>query len=308
MEVVYGHTDSIFVKMPVSVDGNSVEKAKEVCETINSEVQKKFPNLLELPSHPVQLEFEKFYKTLFVGTTKNRNAGLISWKDGETLDEPQFMMTGFSAKRVSATQLEKETQLEILKKCVSQDSYEDIVEMASNVHSQVVSKEYPFKKLTKRTRFRDERFTLCCSNCTRKNTMFELSKKVCCNKPTLTTLEGKNPSIKEGVEGVLFYNSMQHLGWPKIEDSYVFVRVKTNLVYIHPVNQKGVSPKYIAAPTVAVLQEFIEACDSMATTQIDYAFYGESVRKKADPIFNAMGWDVSPITKDKRQRTLEEWF
>ena len=35
-----------------------------------------------LDNHPVVLEFEKYYSALGVGTTKNRNAGLVSWEDG----------------------------------------------------------------------------------------------------------------------------------------------------------------------------------------------------------------------------------
>ena len=79
MDVVYGHTDSIYVKI------DSVEQAQEVVEEINEHVKTKFPNVLGLEEHPVSLEFEKYYQTLGVGTTKNRNAGLISWKDGNWL-------------------------------------------------------------------------------------------------------------------------------------------------------------------------------------------------------------------------------
>mgnify|MGYP002624784919 CR=1 FL=1 len=72
MKVVYGHTDSIYVQI------DSVEKAQEAIEHINKEVRKKFPNVLGLEEHPVVLEFEKFYSSLGVGNTKNRNAGLVS--------------------------------------------------------------------------------------------------------------------------------------------------------------------------------------------------------------------------------------
>ena len=63
MDVVYGHTDSIYVKI------DSVEQAQEVVEEINEHVKTKFPNVLGLEEHPVSLEFEKYYQTLGVGTT-----------------------------------------------------------------------------------------------------------------------------------------------------------------------------------------------------------------------------------------------
>ena len=109
MKEVYGHTDSIYVQV------ESVDKAKEISMIINDQVRTKFPNLMALEEHPINLEFEKYFESLGVGATKNRNAGLINWKDGEFLDEPEFVMTGFTAKRISQTNLAKEIQLTILK-------------------------------------------------------------------------------------------------------------------------------------------------------------------------------------------------
>ena len=75
-----------------------------------------------LEEHPVTLEFEKYYESLGVGITKNRNAGLIYWKDGIYLDEPEFVMRGFAAKRVAITHLAKSIQLEVLNRWVKQES------------------------------------------------------------------------------------------------------------------------------------------------------------------------------------------
>ena len=61
MEVVYGHTDSIYVKV------SSIEVATNALSHINTEVRKSFPNLLGLDEHPVVLEFEKYYTSLGVG-------------------------------------------------------------------------------------------------------------------------------------------------------------------------------------------------------------------------------------------------
>ena len=80
-----------------------------------------------LEEHPVTLEFEKYFRTLGLGATKNRNAGLITWKDGDFLDEEEFTMTGFTAKRVSLTKLAKEVQLAVLNMWVEGKSEEDLV-------------------------------------------------------------------------------------------------------------------------------------------------------------------------------------
>ena len=91
MKVVYGHTDSIYVQI------DSVEIAETAIKEIEASVREHFPNVMGLDNHPVVLEFEKYYSALGVGTTKNRNAGLVSWEDGEWLNEPKFSMTGFTA-------------------------------------------------------------------------------------------------------------------------------------------------------------------------------------------------------------------
>ena len=50
MKVVYGHTDSIYVKC------DSVELATEALVEINAHVRESFPNALGLQEHPVVLE------------------------------------------------------------------------------------------------------------------------------------------------------------------------------------------------------------------------------------------------------------
>ena len=120
MKVVYGHTDSIYVQI------DSVETAQAAIKEIESSVREHFPNVMGLEQHPVVLEFEKYYSALGVGTTKNRNAGMITWDDGEWLDKPKFTMTGFTAKRVSETPFAKEIQTGVLKKWVNQEPLEKI--------------------------------------------------------------------------------------------------------------------------------------------------------------------------------------
>ena len=69
MEVVYGHTDSIYVQI------DSVEQAQESIKVIEAHVREAFPNVMGLDEHPVSLEFEKYFSSLGVGITANRNAG-----------------------------------------------------------------------------------------------------------------------------------------------------------------------------------------------------------------------------------------
>ena len=214
MKVVYGHTDSIYVKM----EDDSIEKAQLVLDELNNHVRTIFPNVLGLDEHPVTLEFEKFFHTLGVGCKKNRNAGLISWKDGSALDEYEFSMTGFTAKRVAITPLAKRIQLDVLDRWVKEETEEQITEYLHKEYFGVLNGDIDISMLAQRSRFREERFKVKCSNCAinKWSTNYHLhelanivegKKYPCCNKPSFVTLKGKRPTIGSGVEGVLYHNT-----------------------------------------------------------------------------------------------------
>ena len=301
MKVVYGHTDSIYVEMPI-------EKTKEVLDLLNNHVRQKFPNVMELEDHPVTLEFEKYFQSLGVGITKNRNAGLISWKDGEFLDKPEFVMTGFTAKRISITPLAKKIQSDILVMWVEQKPEEEITQFLKSKYNSVLNGDIDLKEMVNRSRLREDRLNYKCSSCAKKYTWIDAlsarKKNIsytfclgCGNDLMLLTIEGKTPSIGSGIEGVLWYNQNRGM----IEDSYIYMKVAddTNRVkYTNPVTGISKRPSYISTNNMEEMLEFTP----------DYAHYANSILKKADPIYRAMGWDIDPIRRDINQRTLDEWF
>ena len=298
MKVVYGHTDSLYVEV------DSIKTAEKMVVKLNKHVRKSFPNILNLENHPINLEYEKFYQSLGVGITKNRNAGLINWKDGKYLDNPEFVMTGFTAKRISQTNLAKEIQLTILRMWVNGDSESKIVNFLHEKYREVLNGEIPLSQITKRTRFREERFKVKCTNSKKNNwpsvmhlnDLIQEKRIPCCNLPNYLTLDGKRPSIKEGVEGTLFYNT--HNNEP-IQDSYLFLRIKNlSKTYIHPITRKATVPHYVSGVNES----------DFANYTPDWGFYAETIVKKAEPIFNAMGWDTLQITRDRNIRILEDWF
>ena len=293
MKVVYGHTDSIYV----DIEDNSIETAEKTLKILNEHVRTIFPNVMGLKEHPVTLEFEKYFRTLGVGATKNRNAGLITWKDGEFLDEEEFVMTGFTAKRVSNTQLAKYVQLTVLNMWVENKSEETIVNYLNEKYNSVINGEIPLEDILKRSRYREERFQVVCNNCRQTNSLFDLMENPCCGAPkSFKTVGGKRPTIGAGVEGVLFSRS---IGYQPIDDSYLFLRIKNcNQTYINPVIDKAVTPNYVS---FLMKEDFVDFSP-------DWPHYAESVVKKAEPVFRAMNWDLKQITKDRYQRELDEWF
>ena len=293
MKVVYGHTDSIYV----DIEDNSIETAKETLKILNEHVRKSFPNVMGLEEHPVTLEFEKYFKSLGVGATKNRNAGLITWKDGVFLDEPEFVMTGFTAKRVSQTQLAKDVQLNVLNMWVEGKTEEEVTSFLNNKYNSVMNGDIPLSDILQRSRYRENRFQVECKNCFRKNSLFTLIETPCCTATTrnFTTLEGKRPTIGSGIAGVLF---SQANGYEEINDTYLYLKIKSNKTFFNPITGMDVKATYVS---LLVEEDFYDY-------DPDWSHYAESVVKKAEPIYRAMGWDARKITADNKQSSLEEWF
>lgn len=302
MKVVYGHTDSIYVTC------DSIEKAEEVCKSLNDSVREHFPNILGLEEHPVTLEFEKYFETLGVGATKNRNAGMISWKDGYFLDEKEFVMTGFTAKRISETALAKDVQIKVLNMWVMNKSKEEILNYLTSIYQDTLQGNIKLSKILKRTRYKEERFHVYCTVC-KKSYHLEDAKCRCTlpdtNKSALTTAmksgkgwksAGKRPTVGSGILGVLMYNKTNST---PIDDTYLFVKMKNYPDTInHPLTGNSFVPNYMAGLTEEDFKNIIP----------DWEHYAESVVRKATPIFDAMEWEISEITKDVNQRTLDEWW
>jgi len=238
-----------------------------------------------------------------VGTTKNRNAGMITWKDGEWLDEPEFTMTGFTAKRVSETGFAKDTQLDVLKRWVNAESREQINKALHDRYDSALSGNIDLKDIVKRSRLRANRFNVKCPECGTKYHLkdcIKLEYSVCnkCSTPTtrFQTLEGKKPSIGSGIAGVLF-------AWEKenkdFDDSYLSMKVTgVRDTFTHPLTQENRQVEYVAGVELKDFESY----------NPDYKHYAEQIVDKAKPIYKAMGWDLSAIRTGKTQKTLEEWF
>ena len=303
MKVVYGHTDSIYVQI------DSVETAETAIKEIEASVREHFPNVLGLKEHPVQLEFEKYYSALGVGTTKNRNAGLVSWEDGEWLDKPKFTMTGFTAKRVSESKLAKDIQTTALKMWVGQKSMLEINKYLNESYTWVLDGKVDKSAIIKRSRLRPKRFTVKCPECKRKYHLKDLNDIRVCGQgegrngihkcgtsvSNFTTLEGKRPTIGSGVAGVI--SAWQSTN-ATFDDSYLFLKVINHNNYINPLSKETRRIEYIAGTTYADFETCVP----------DYKHYAEQVVKKAEPIYKAMSWDISAIRTGRIQKSLEEWF
>lgn len=295
MKVVYGHTDSIYVQI------ESIEKAESAIKEIEDSVREHFPNVLNLEQHPVVLEFEKYFSALGVGTTKNRNAGLVSWEDGVWLDEPKFTMTGFTAKRVSETKLAKEVQTNVLRMWVEQKDMKEINKYLHEKYNNVINGEIENKEIIKRSRLRKERFEVKCPECRKQHHLTECLKIKWCDKcgtetKFFLTTKYKKPTIGSGIAGVLY-------AWEKedktFDDSYLFMKVQgVNDTYTHPLTKEKRQVDFVSGTVYEDFNDYIP----------NYKHYAEEVINKAKPIYKAMEWDISSIRTGKLQMKLDEWW
>jgi hypothetical protein len=294
MKVVYGHTDSIYVKI------DSIDKAKEMVRELNSHVRTFFPNVLGLAEHPVTLEFEKYFSSLGVGATKNRNAGLISWKDGYYLDEPEFIMTGFTAKRISETPLAKEVQIATLRMWLDGKPLKEINSYLNEKYNAVINSEFSIVDIIKRSRLKVDRFSVKCPDCSRKYNIedcyeLEFCLKCGCMKADFVTLGNKKPIFGEGIAGILYGREKLNMEY---DDSYLYMKIKSRDTFTHPLTDMQRPVGYYSGTTY----------DDFAEVTPDVHYYGDVIIKKAEPIYRAMNWNLDSIRTGRIQTSFEDWW
>jgi DNA polymerase elongation subunit (family B) len=140
-EVIYGHTDSIFVKV------KDVDDAKSLCLLLNQHIQN------EVFNEHVILEFEKYAKSFFLSKKKNRYCGYLSWKDGKDIDDEFFVM-GFEMKKSNETKLAKDVQSKILQMVAQGKTEEDVTKYAKAMYKLVKGGKYKSSSIIKQSRLR----------------------------------------------------------------------------------------------------------------------------------------------------------
>ena len=141
-EVIYGHTDSIFVKV------RDVEDAKQLCIRLNDYVRK------DVFNECVELEFEKMIHSFFLSKKKNRYCGYLSWVDGEYLDEPKFFVMGFEMKKSNETAVAKDFQSSVLKMVARGEPEMNVTKYAKNMYNKILKGDVNVDEVSKRRRLR----------------------------------------------------------------------------------------------------------------------------------------------------------
>ncbi len=126
-EVVYGDTDSIFVKIPTGERFN--EKGKAMAKKANEHLEKVLRKHFKVESK-LEIEFEKYYRKIFFpelrtgeGGAKKKYAGVAISPDGEE----KLSFSGMEFVRSDWTKMAKEFQYQIFEQFFSGEDVTDII-------------------------------------------------------------------------------------------------------------------------------------------------------------------------------------
>ncbi|KHO47493.1 MAG: DNA polymerase I [archaeon GW2011_AR5] len=135
VEVVYGDTDSIFVKTKTT----NLDEAREIGENISKFITDRLPGYLEL-------EFEKIYRTFLI-LTKKRYAG---WKFEKTDDgwHDELQMRGIETVRRDWCPLVSELMLNVLNIVLKEGDLAKAIEVVKGTINDLKSGKIPMEKLT----------------------------------------------------------------------------------------------------------------------------------------------------------------
>ena len=125
LEVIYGDTDSLFVK---SKEGRGVllECVKKLSTALSKEI-------------PIELEVEDFYDVIFFTEKKKRYAGLTS--------EGNIIVRGLEVRRGDWCELSKEIQLKIIELILKDRDTKSAVKLVRDTIRKLKGKNIPLDKL-----------------------------------------------------------------------------------------------------------------------------------------------------------------
>jgi DNA polymerase II len=146
--VIYGDTDSLFVKMKNSEENNYENAGRKIAKELNSYLSRKILDEFGLQSF-LELEYEKYYGKFIITPTrgteagaKKRYAGLLKNGEKENLE-----FVGMEFVRSDWTKLAKEFQVELYQKIFKNEDVTDWIKLiVRNVNEGSFDKKLIYQK------------------------------------------------------------------------------------------------------------------------------------------------------------------
>ena len=140
-KVLYGDTDSIFIKIPISRDPRGLlEIANRFAAKITEEVRKVVASMGGDPRY-ISVSVDKLYKRILLMPKKKRYAGVLWYKDSQFTAE--FDIVGFEAIRSDYPIITKRAQNELLVRIiVDRQKRNEVVDYVRSLRDEVLRGEH----------------------------------------------------------------------------------------------------------------------------------------------------------------------
>lgn len=147
----YGDTDSHFLQLKSDSLGDQVDELKEVAEYMDDDASTIAQDIGIDGTHPylqdgelhgdeytcMVWEPEKIYETWMQLGKKKRYAGMIVWKEGKYLDEPEISITGFEYRRADSMEVTEEMQQEVIEMILRGAEFQEVSEYIMGVIDEI---------------------------------------------------------------------------------------------------------------------------------------------------------------------------
>lgn len=173
--VRYGDTDSIMIELAdpdEDVTPEEVTKRGEEIEEIINEKTAEVADDFGVDNHPYLSdsddlhgtgqhcfvwEFEKLYRRFFQAGSKKRYSGLIYWKEGKWLVDPQdanpedadLDVTGYESQRSDVPEITEEVQVDIMTKVLNGETFTDVSEYIKAIIEDIKTENIPLRRIAK---------------------------------------------------------------------------------------------------------------------------------------------------------------
>jgi len=145
-EVIYGDTDSVYIKSKSTGLFSLLKEGKEMVNQLNKSYLK-FTQNYGSDDCTLEMEFEKiFKKVLFVGKrgsagegAKKKYAYILLWEDNKTVTD-KVKFTGFETVRSDTPRLTKDTQTKVVEMLLNNASKDEVVSLLRNIHKSILNK------------------------------------------------------------------------------------------------------------------------------------------------------------------------
>ena len=137
-EVIYGDTDSNYIKFPDEYTREEcLVRAEEICQELNEEVYAELAEEHGIPGedHRWEIEIEAYFERFFQPGRKKRYAYRCTWKEGmdfdESMDKPKYSVTGMNSERSDVSQLTVDMEKEILRAILDGEDQSEITSIVN---------------------------------------------------------------------------------------------------------------------------------------------------------------------------------